>query len=205
MADPKSELEKLAASLGAKGVTAAAPASPLGIFGGGLSTAAETGNTGLDFDALFKEQKNNDSDEGGGSGGGSGGGRAAAPALPKTYSETTKSVDLTSPITARKLLRQAIQERIGRAPTAAEFQTFIAALNKAERDNPTVRTTKYELNDTTRQYGVDKQTTKGGIDAPGFVEEYAEDNPQFKKEHGAYQAASTFFNALLQAIGAPTD
>lgn len=130
--------------------------------------------------------------------GGAGGGGVSRPT---SYTETTKSVDLTNPKTARALLKQSLQDRLGRDPSAAEQQAFIAALNAAERENPTVRTTQYRLNPETQQYQMASQTTASGLDPQAYLDEYAEEHNQ--KEYGAYQAATTYFNALLQAIGAP--
>lgn len=129
------------------------------------------------------------------------GGASGGVSRPASYAETSKSVDLTNPKTARALLKQSLQDRLGRDPSAAEQQAFIAALNAAERENPTIRTSKYKLNPETQQYQMVSQTTAGGLDPSAYLDEYAEGHNQ--KEYGAYQAATTYFNALLQAIGAP--
>lgn len=128
-------------------------------------------------------------------------GTTSQPTRPSSYSETTKSFDFTNPKSARALLKQSLQDRIGRDPTAAEQQSFMAALHQAERENPTVRTTKYKLDPATQQYQTTDTATEGGLDPQAYLGDYAEGHNQ--KEFGAYQAATTYFNALMQAIGAP--
>jgi hypothetical protein len=128
-------------------------------------------------------------------------GGAGGPSRPASYTEVTKSVDLTNPKTARALLRQTLQDRLGRDPTPAEHQAFLAALHQAEREDPTVRKTKYKLDAATGQYQTESQTTQGGLDAQAYAQDYGHEHNQ--REAGAYQAAATFFPALMQAIGAP--
>lgn len=128
-------------------------------------------------------------------GGGAGSGR------PANYTETTSSVDLTNPKTARALLNQALQQSLGRDPSAAEQQAFLGALHAAEREDPTIRTSQYKLDPATGQYQQTSTTTKGGVDPSAYTGEFADSHNQ--KEAGAYQAATTYMDALMQAVGAP--
>lgn len=132
---------------------------------------------------------------------GGGGGAGGAGGRPSSYSETTKEVNLTNPKTARALMIQTLQQRLGRDPSAAEQHGFLAAIHQAEREDPTVRTSNYKLNPATGQYETTSTTTKGGVDEGAFASDFGSKHNQ--KEYGAYQAATTYFNALMQEVGSP--
>jgi hypothetical protein len=117
---------------------------------------------------------------------------------PAQYTTTQSQVNLTDPDQANQLLMQSLQERLGRDPSPAEKQAFLSSLHAYERDNPTVTTTRYRLN-SAGEYDT-SSTTSGGANPNGFTETYA--SKHNNKEHGAYQAASTYMTALMQALGA---
>lgn len=123
-----------------------------------------------------------------GSGGGGGGG-------PRTVTST--SVDLTDPDTARAIVNSALSDRLGRAANDEEVSTFLNVLNSAERANPTVTTSHYSGDGSSVS-----STTTGGIGATG-KQQLAVDEALENPEYGAYQAASTYYNALIQALGSP--
>lgn len=127
---------------------------------------------------------------------------AASAKKPQVYTQTQRSVNLTDPKAAAAMLSEVLQERLGRAPTPAERNAFVAALNAAEEANPVVTKTTYRLNPESDTYDSDTRTT-GGVDPAGFLQTYAEKHNQ--KEYGAYQAATTYMNAFMQAIGAPIE
>ena len=127
---------------------------------------------------------------------GGGGGQAR----PSSYTNSITSTDLTNPGTARQLLRQSLQDRLGRDPSAAEQQAFMAARHQAETNDPTVRTSTYKLDPATGQYNETAATTKGGVDASAYSTDYGRNHNE--KEAGAYQAAAVFFPALMQAVRA---
>jgi hypothetical protein len=128
-----------------------------------------------------------------------GSGVDGAGAKPSVYTTTQQNVNLTDPKAASAMLFSALQDRLGREPSAAERQAFIGALNAAEEANPTITSTTYKL---TKSGAYDTSTrTTGGVTAQGFLADYTERHNQ--KEYGAYQAATTYMNALMQAIGAP--
>jgi hypothetical protein len=120
--------------------------------------------------------------------------------LPASYTTTTKDVELTNPKTARALMVQTLQQRLGRDPTAAEQQAFLGALHAAEKKDPTIRTSTYKLNPTTGSYDIASQTTQGGVDEQAFASDYGSQHNQ--KEYGAYQAAGTYFPAMMEALSA---
>lgn len=123
---------------------------------------------------------------------------------PKFKTTTSTQTDLTDPATAHALATQVFQQMMGRDPGKGEIGQFADALRTAEEANPveTVTTTEFDsegnpIGETSRK--------SGGMDAEGKA--YLAQQ-QVKKKHGkefgAYQAATTYQNALEQAVyGAP--
>jgi hypothetical protein len=146
------------------------------------------------------------------SGGGRGGGggsrygtaREAAFTGARTVTSRQQNVDLTDPKTARAIANDALSQYLGRAATDEEITAFTASINAAERANPTVTdtttTANYVEGEQTSQSS--SSTTSGGVTAAARNQIVADAAMQ-KPEYGAYQAASTYWNALLQSIGAP--
>lgn len=126
---------------------------------------------------------------------GAGGGQPLTP-----YTTTAKSVNFTDPNQAKQILYQSLQDRIGRAPSPAEAQAYMAALHAAESDNPTITKTTYTPNATGNAYDT-SSSASGGLDAGSYTTSYAEGHN--KVEHASYQASTTYMNALMQALGAP--
>lgn len=131
-----------------------------------------------------------------------GGNLGGVPSKPLTMTQTQQSVDLTDPDSANALLIQSLQNALGRDPDAAEKNAFLAALHKHERANPTITNSKYKLDPATGQYTLVDQQQTGGSNAQSFAAEYGQEFDP--KEAGAYQASTTFFNALISALGATT-
>lgn len=114
--------------------------------------------------------------------------------------KTTKTVDtnLTSRIDSDAIFKSAAQSLLGRAPTAAEYQAFYGNLNSQERANPTTSTTT-TTTDAEGNVTNSQRTSEGGLGAGGaqlIAQRQAEQNP----EYGAYQASTTYMNALMQTI-----
>ncbi|WP_344458176.1 hypothetical protein [Actinocorallia aurantiaca] len=121
----------------------------------------------------------------------------AGEAKPKSYTEGSDR--LTNPTEARAVLDRVLAEELGRDPTAAEKAAFLAALNTAEKSDPTKTT--YKLDEKTGRYL--NSSTSGGIDAEQFAKEWVDDDETRSKERGDYQMATTYFDALLSAIQSP--
>jgi hypothetical protein len=89
------------------------------------------------------------------------------------------------------------KENLGRNPTKAELNRWAGRLiNKSESD-PTVTTS------TTSYSGQNTSTvsrTKEGF-SDTEAEEYLRSVTEADPEFGAYQAATTYMNALMNAIG----
>lgn len=119
---------------------------------------------------------------------------------PDHFTIPTTNMNLSDPTEADSVFVQALHQRLGRAPTDAEKHSFLAALNAAQRANPTVTKTQYDLDAKSGQYAT-SATTTGGVNAGQFADDYTKKNNQ--GEYGAYQAATTYFDAMMSALGTP--
>lgn len=120
---------------------------------------------------------------------------------PAKYETTNIQTNLSDPTEADAVLQDTLQQRLGRAPTDAEKQSFLAALNAKQRANPSVTSTQYTLDAKTGGYNTTVGETSGGVNAGQYADDFATNNN--KKEYGAYQAATTYFDAMMSALGTP--
>jgi hypothetical protein len=118
---------------------------------------------------------------------------------PASYTNTSTQTNLTDPQSARQMLINSLQNSLGRDPTASEYQAFLSSVHAAERANPTVTKSTYKLN-SRGTYDMSNQTSSGGVDPSAFSADYGSTHNQH--EHAAYQSATTYFDALRQAVGA---
>lgn len=149
---------------------------------------ADAGNMVTPYQRLAAYMKNPLEDSGGG----------GQPLKP--YTTTAQNVNFTDPNQAKQILYQSLQDRIGRAPSPAEAQAYMAALHASESANPTITKTTYTPNATGNAYDT-TSSSSGGLDAGSYTQTYAEGHN--KVEHASYQASTTYMNALMQALGAP--
>lgn len=124
------------------------------------------------LDNLLRQAKEAGLTPGGGKGGGG----------PKV----TKAIKLTDPQTAETLVDQALQQYLGRKASNQEVNAFRKALGAAERGAPTEVDV---MGDT--------QVTSGGFNPAVFAQQYAEG----MEGAAEYQAATTFLDAFIGAIG----
>lgn len=124
--------------------------------------------------------------------------REATVAQPRTVTSTQTQAQMSSKTDASALFEQAASSLLGRSPTKSESAKFFGALNKYEKANPTVTTTTSNYSgegDLTSQ----SSTSSGGVSADArayLAEQQAKADPTY----GAYQAATTYMGALMQAI-----
>jgi len=125
--------------------------------------------------------------------------RENAPApTPRTTTTTESATNLSTRGDAHAIFLKSAQSLLGRDPTGEEVKQFQSTLNAYEKAHPTVQTT------TSTFLGQDLQkrstTTKGGVSAD---EQQMMSMEDIKKdpEYGAYQAATTYFGALMDMIG----
>lgn len=112
----------------------------------------------------------------------SGGGRGG-------YSGPVTQTRLTDPTTAESLLDTSLKNYLGRAATKREKSEFLRALNQYEAENPTVTT----------PMGKGASVTTGGAQPTVFAEQFA----QAQEGAAEYQAATTYLDAFLGALGNP--
>lgn len=117
--------------------------------------------------------------------------------------QTDTRVDLTDPDTARAVATRLFQDMMGRDPGSGELGSFASALHQAEQANPVVSTTTTQYNLETGQPISSSTQQSGGITAEGKAY-IGEQQIKKKKEYGAFQAVTTYQNALESLVfGAP--
>lgn len=104
---------------------------------------------------------------------------------------------------ARRMLSSMMTGALGRAPTAKETDDFQAALNAAQANNPTVTTSTSQVDASGNRSTTSHAT--GGFDAGDFASGYQQDNLAKTTEYKHYQAATTYYQAMLDAIRSPTN
>lgn len=117
---------------------------------------------------------------------------------PRSVTQSSTSYDMSTREDAHAIFLQAAQSLLGRDPTKSEIGAFQKALNAYEKKNPTIttQTTNYLGDTVTGQ----TSTTKGGVKAEARQLMAVED-VKADPEYGAYQAATTYFDAMMQMIG----
>lgn len=117
---------------------------------------------------------------------------------PRTVTQKSTQYDLSTEGDARAIFYTAAQQLLGRDPTKSEVSSFQKALNKMERANPTITTTTSNyIGDTLQSQS---STTEGGV-KEGARQMQAMDEAKAKPEYGAYQAATTYFDAMMEMLG----
>ena len=117
-----------------------------------------------------------------------------------TATRTTSQVNLTIRVDAQAIFYQSAQQLLGRAPTDSEVASFQGFLNAKERANPITATVNTSYDATGQVIGSDTTKSSGGVSA-NAANMLAMQKAQQSPEYGAYQAATTYMNALKQAIG----
>lgn len=112
-------------------------------------------------------------------------------------------VDLTDPDTARAISTKLFQDLMGRDPGEGELSAFANALHSAEQNSPVVSSTTTQYDMDTGQPISSDSSQSGGVTADGkaYIQEQ---QVKKKKEYGAFQAATTYQNALENLVyGSP--
>jgi hypothetical protein len=116
----------------------------------------------------------------------------------KTTTQTAKSVNTFTPGQIKSLVSTIFQQQMGRDPTAGEIARYSGQIAGAARANPSITktTTTVDPNGNVSS----SSASSGGYtadDATSLVDDRTKVDP----EYGAYQAATTYMNALTQALG----
>jgi hypothetical protein len=108
------------------------------------------------------------------------------------------SVSLTGADEAGSTLDQALTGLLGRTASDAEKKSFLASLNAAERANPSVSTSR----STTSASGSSTSTSSSvstSVSAGARAEQFARADKGFAE----YQYATTYMDAMLDALSSP--
>lgn len=116
-----------------------------------------------------------------------------------TKTQVSKSVNELTEGQTWAALRGTLQSLLGRDPSDQELRNFTYKMNSLAAANPSITktTTQYQDGSPVSQ----SSTNTGGFttdDAARSAYDQAEQSP----EYGAFQAATTYYNAALSALGA---
>jgi hypothetical protein len=140
----------------------------------------------------------------------------------RTITETATQTDISNPEQSRALVQDVLSRDLGRWATGAELAEFIGTLNTYQRENPTVQTRTTEIapetttqtttedvdgnqSTSTSTVGGESNTSTSvqqGATAEGAQQLLLEEAME-QPDYGAYQAATTYMGALLQALESP--
>jgi hypothetical protein len=118
---------------------------------------------------------------------------------PKFKTTTQTNVNMTDPATARAIATKVFQDLLGRDPGQGEISAYAQALSQSEQQNPSTTTTTTQYDPTTGEATNSSSISEGGMTADGQAL-LASDEIKKGKEYGATQAATTYQNALEQAV-----
>lgn len=118
---------------------------------------------------------------------------------PKFKTTTQSQTNMTDPATARAIATKVFQDLLGRDPGQGEIAAYADALSQSELANPSTTTTTTQFDPTTGEPVNSSSISEGGMTADGQAL-LASDAIKKKKEYGATQAATTYQNALEQAV-----
>lgn len=117
---------------------------------------------------------------------------------PRSKTRTDKQVNLSSVEDVKALTTQMLTELLGRAPSTKEVAQYRSSINAMERAAPQVTKTTETIGETGEVTG-SSAVTSGGVSQAamaGQVTEGAKEGP----EYGKYQAATTYWDAMMQMI-----
>lgn len=118
--------------------------------------------------------------------------------VPKTTTDKTTSIDVIDPGSAHAWIRTIFQDKLGRDPTPGELSQYGVMLTGYAKQHPTV-TTRTTTEDT-KGNTTTQQSQTGGITTDGAAEQIT-NKVKGDPGYGAYQAATTYYNAVMNAVG----
>lgn len=118
---------------------------------------------------------------------------------PKFETTYQKTIDMTDPTTAKALATSVFQQLLHRDPGTGELASYGDALRTAEQSSPVIANTTTEYDPNTGEAIGTSTNTTGGLTAD--AKQYLEQQKVKKsKEYGVVQSATTYENALENAI-----
>jgi hypothetical protein len=119
---------------------------------------------------------------------------------PKTTTSKSTSYNIPTKEDVAGMVTSVFKGALGRAPSDGELSRYTSMLIGNAKKNPSITT-------TTQTTDVNGNTTSKSTSSGGYSSQAAEwdamQRAQADPEYGAYQAATTYFNALVSALGAP--
>ena len=115
------------------------------------------------------------------------------------HTTTQRTVDDFSDGQAWTMLTQAMESGLGRKPTEQEVRDYASRLNAMAAKDPSITKTRTVTNQDTGQSHQSSHTT-GGYTSDDAMQEVTNDI-QNTDEYAQVQSATTYFNALLGALG----
>lgn len=133
--------------------------------------------------------------------GGDGKVKVAGPAsLARTTTRTDRNVTTFTAADAETAADDAYRQALGQEATPAQQKALRAALNAYAKANPSVSTTESRYNRNGEMVR-SSTTSSGGMDASA-VQQIAQDQARANPSYAEVQAATTYWNALEQSLGA---
>jgi len=126
---------------------------------------------------------------------------AGANGRPKERVTTTTNIDEMAPETARAMFESAAQQALGRSPTKAELDDFIAKAQTIAHDNPSVTRSVSQIGFDGNVESTVNTTTGGGVQDKAQMA--ALDAAKQSEDYASYQAAGNYFPMLFDALKSP--
>lgn len=117
---------------------------------------------------------------------------------PSTQTATSRSFDIPTVEDAHALSRQVSQALLGRDPDENEMSRVASMVTAYARKHP--KTTTTTQHDDGYGNTSTSSTSSGGYSASS-LQDVAQNEVKADPEYGAYQASTTYYNAMLSAIG----
>lgn len=126
---------------------------------------------------------------------------------PKTVTSTSTDIEELDPAMARALVEKSAQDALGRAPTQAEVDDFLAKAQLIAKQNPRITRTTTTITpdfDNTEKDRKSRSVSSGGVDVVNAkASQMAQDQYKDTEEYSAYQAAGVYFPLLFDALNSP--
>jgi len=122
---------------------------------------------------------------------------------PANKTTTSTSVEEMDPAQARLMVERSASELLGRAPTSAELEDFIAKAQTIARANPNVTKTTTEYDFAGDPVGQSSISSGGADVVSAQAQVAATDAAKQDEEYGAYQAAGVYMPWLMDALASP--
>lgn len=118
---------------------------------------------------------------------------------PLERTSTSTRVALSTREDALSLAKQSMAQILGRAPRPEEVASYLNLLNGYEKQNPETSTTTSTIDPTTGEVASSNTSSTGGVTGAGR-QALLEQQMLKTNEAGSYQAATTYYSALMQEL-----